>query len=141
MNDAEPQASAPISPRVIYKYSRSWLWERTKKILNGRVFGGRDAFTSNEYVHDFDYRNGFKPGSPKWKEARSALEDIAERCRADGRALLVAVLPDFSMEFDENYPYAAIHETVGHWCEEFGIQAIDLMLWEPVASLTPPSPS
>jgi lysophospholipase L1-like esterase len=127
MNDAEPQGTVPWPPARTFRGCPLWIWEDVKEQINARLLGPDHAFPLCKQVHDFDYGKGFLPDSRKWRESRAALAGIAEVCRARGVTLVVAILPDFTNEFDERYRWRSIHETVARWGSELGITTFDLL--------------
>lgn len=127
MNDAEPQLTVPPSPRALNRDAWLWLPGRIAEGLNRLAPADRPFLPASRRRYDFDYRKGFAPGSPKGRESMESLGRMAALCRARGIEFAVFVLPDFSREFGDAYPYAGIHETVMARARELDVPAFDLL--------------
>ncbi len=128
MNDAEPQQSVPINPDVEYQYCWSWLWSRIEAGLLTRFPSLSDYFHDERYLHDYDYRKGFAPGSPKAQTAKKWLRIADGILRSDDFPIpmLLVIIPDFYWPFDDKYPFTEIHKTVASWGEEMKVETLDL---------------
>lgn len=127
VNDAEPQHTMPASPDSEHRYVRLWLLERAKELSN-RLGSDRDPIFELGYRrHSLTYLRGFAAHSPKWRESRAALAQMARLCQQKKVPLLVFLLPDFDEHFDESYGPAPIHQKVKQWGKELGVPVYDLL--------------
>lgn len=68
---------------------------------------------------------GFADDNPGWLESKRALSEIAALCHEKGCRFLVAVYPLFAEL--ESYKGKEAHEKVLGFCQEEGIEAVDLL--------------
>jgi lysophospholipase L1-like esterase len=127
MNDAEPQGATTPSPRQIFRYSWSWLWEELKDRANVTFCAEHPCFRSRKNLTSRSYLEGFSGDSPKWRDSRNALREMLTICAARGVAFLVLIVPDFTQPFDSRYPFGEIHQAVSAWGRELGVPTFDLM--------------
>ena len=72
------------------------------------------------------YRDMYgEPNRQGWERTQRYLRDMNERTRAAGGRLLVATWP-LLVRLDR-YPFAGVHETIGHFCLAAGIAHHDLL--------------
>ncbi len=95
-------------------YSNLWSWARQRVIL---------AMRASEYTQECVA--GFAQDSGKWQQCRSALANIWWECKQRNVGMLVAIFP-FFVDLDGDYPFQEIHDRVRLFCEETGIDVIDL---------------
>ena len=79
------------------------------------------------------------PSGKPWKEARAALERMAELARARGVHVLLIITPVmFPLEHWNAYPYEAIHAQVCDLARELGWPALDMLQALRDSGLEPP---
>ena len=78
-------------------------------------------------VYDTDYLRSFEPASPKRRDCQRAISAIVRRSAQRRLETILAILPDFVEAFGAAYPYRSIHETVGAWGQELGVETVDLL--------------
>jgi len=127
MNDAEPISTSRPPPQVTYRFARSWLWEALKQQIRRRWPASASWLPSRLHTYDTAYLRSFDPASPKRAVCRAALAKIVERLRREHVPALIVIFPDFTMGFGPGYPFASIHQAVAGWCEELGVDHIDLL--------------
>ena len=128
VNDAEPQHTVPMPPHIKYKYSNSRVFEFIKEIINNifKKFGLLNMLKLNIHIHNSNLPEGFNPESPKWKESKKAIKDIALFCKNKDIKFIIFILPAVNFKLDNSYPYRIIHKEVLKWGKEFEIKTIDL---------------
>jgi lysophospholipase L1-like esterase len=126
VNDAEPQSTVPVPPRVRYRDAVSWMWEDAKSLLNRGLPPGR-RFHIRKLEPSMDYADGFQRGSEKWQTSRLALRAMARLCEERHVPLVVLVLPDTTQAFGFGYPDFVVHEAVASWTGEIGVRTVDLL--------------
>jgi len=127
MNDAEPISTSRPPPQVTYRFARSWLWEALKQQIRQRWPASAGWLPSRLNNYDTAYLHSFDPASPKRVVCRAALAKIVERLRRDRIPALIVIFPDFTMGFGPGYPFVSIHQAVAGWCEELGVDHVDLL--------------
>ncbi len=129
MNDSEPVAqtlNVPIPPRLIFQHCRSWILADVVEIMNAKILH-RPLFRTCKNKYDFNYANGFRADSSKWRDTQHALQAMADFCDRRGMHLLLVILPDTSRTLDHSYPYASIHQTVADWARHASFDVLDLL--------------
>jgi lysophospholipase L1-like esterase len=84
------------------------------------LFGARYAFGMTHNLID-----SYTGASPGWAEVREALLGIAEEARKLQAGMLVVVFP-MMVDF-RTYPLEHAHRAVMHFCQDNGIEALDLL--------------
>ena len=126
VNDAEPSTAMPVSPEEAYRHSRSWFLTEAADHLNRRVFRRRLLPTTKVNVAS-SYLEGFETDSVKWQDSREAIRQMRDLSRTAGASFRVMIMPDFTQEFDDRYPWRAIHDAVTAWGGELNIPTDDVM--------------
>ncbi len=101
-------------PDALSRVSRLWGWGRQR--FHATV-------TARRYLRDSV--EAFGPEHPGWRSARGALADIQIEAQARGVPLLVVIFPFFH-ELDGDYPFQSVHDIVREYCEDQGIDVLDL---------------
>jgi len=130
MNDAEPPTFVAPAPDDTYRGALSWLGEDGKRLGNGlcaALIDDRPLLETLRPTYEFDYRESWRPGSAKAAACMAAIVAMHAACRAHDAALLVAVLPDFTRDFDDTYPFLAIHAQVAALGAEHGFATLDTL--------------
>ncbi|MHC4944460.1 MAG: SGNH/GDSL hydrolase family protein [Planctomycetota bacterium] len=127
MNDAEPFLGYVVNPNHAYRHAFSWLLEYVKLQINHYLFSDNPPFEVNILYPNRSYLDGFQSYSPKWKDSKEALGEIASFCTSRNIPLIVLIFPDFTENFDDSYSLKKIHDAVTSWCNEFNIDVIDLL--------------
>jgi lysophospholipase L1-like esterase len=130
VNDAEPPTIAPVPPPIVYREAGSWLFEDAKPALNalGRwLVDDAPLFVSCKPHLDVDFTRGYRHGNPKWRHARAALAAMHRTCRERGVPFRLAILPAFTIPFDDGYSFLEIHAKVREAGEAEGFPVLDLL--------------
>lgn len=130
VNDAEPPTYVPPPPAQRYGDAWSWLAEDGKAVGNRLavwLVDDRPLFVPRFPAYDFDYRASWAPGAAKGRAALAAIEAMHERCRPAGVHFAVAVLPDFTRDFDATYPFGSIHAAVHRLGRERSFPTLELL--------------
>jgi len=101
-------------PDTLSNYSHLWSWGRQKILQRTR---------GNSYIRECV--ESFSENSEKWSRCRQALSDIRQTCAERKIGLLVAIFP-FFVDLDGEYPFQSIHDTVQSYCQQAGIDVLDL---------------
>jgi lysophospholipase L1-like esterase len=127
MNDAEPFQGYVTNPNHAYRHAFSWLLEYVKLQINHYLFPDNPLLEVDILKSETSYLDGFQADSPKWKDSKKALGEIASFCTSRNIPLIVLIFPDFTENFDDSYSLRKIHDAVTSWCNEFNIDVIDLL--------------
>jgi lysophospholipase L1-like esterase len=126
VNDAEPSTAMPTPPEETYRHSRSWFLTEVAERLNRRVFRRRVLPSAKDNVGT-SYLDGFEEGSVKWRDSREAIRQMRDLSQAAGIPFTVLVMPDFTQDFGDRYPWRTIHDAVAGWGRELNIPTYDLL--------------
>jgi lysophospholipase L1-like esterase len=126
MNDAEPSTALPTPPDETYRHATSWFLAELAEISNRHLFKRRVLRTNKDTVSG-DYLEGFAEGSPKWRDSKQAIREMRDLCATAGIPLVVFILPDFTQNFDDRYPFRRIHDAVASWGSELDVPVVDLL--------------
>lgn len=126
VNDAEPSTAMPTPPEETFRHSWSWFLTELAETANRRLFR-RKVFSSAKDLVSGSYLEGFAPESHKWRDSKEALREMRDLSAAAGIPFTILMLPDFTVDFDERYPFKTIHDAVISWGREMGVPAFDLL--------------
>jgi len=126
VNDAEPSTAMPTPPEEAYRHSRSWFLTEVADRLNRRLFRRRILPSAKDNPGS-NYFEGFEAGSVKWRDSREAIREMRDLCSTTGIPFTVLMMPDFTQNFDDRYPYRTIHDAVASWGRELNIPTFDLL--------------
>jgi lysophospholipase L1-like esterase len=126
INDAEPATAMPVPPEEAYRHAHLWCLTEFADHLNRRVFRRR-ILPSTKINVASSYLEGFEEGSMKWRDSREAIRQMRDLSKAAGASFRVLVMPDFTQNFDDRYPWRSIHEAVTSWGAELNIPTDDVM--------------
>ncbi len=124
MNDAECVVMVPLAPDYAYRDAWCWLWEEAKLGINSLT--ENSWFEVNKAQYNTKYLSSFKSGNPRGQRSRQALAQMSWLCKERGCDFLVAILPDFTQHFTQDYPYLSIHQQVKGWGSSDGYEVLDL---------------
>lgn len=130
LNDAEPPVASTPPPETTYAGVWSWLLADAGLFVNALTMSlvdDRPPCEPRRRQYCGDYRLSWGPGSAKARDCRAAVLAMHAECTARGIGFTLAILPDFTKDLDDTYPYAAIHEQVGAWGREAGFVVVDTL--------------
>jgi hypothetical protein len=118
INDAEPVPQSR-SPSFLMRHCFACVF------LKGRYDALLRQFSARKTWQDY-YFGLYDGGSgPGWLAAKSALQRLAEYCKANGITLIVANLPE--LHDVENYQFGVVTDLVQGAARENGVQFVDLL--------------
>lgn len=126
VNDAEPATAMPVPPEEAYRHSRTWFLTEAADRLNRRVFRRR-VLPTTKVNPASSYLEGFEADSVKWRDSKEAIRQMRDLSSSAGASFRLAMMPDFTQEFDDRYAWRSIHEAVTGWGRELGIPTDDVL--------------
>ena len=116
INDAEETPERKGNWLIDHSYAAVFVASRFDMLM--RRYFGRGSWL------DY-YRALYEPGQPGWREARAAFGRLADYCRENGIALMVAHYPELHQL--EPYPFADVTGLVRDMAASEGVPFVDLL--------------
>jgi lysophospholipase L1-like esterase len=112
-------ASAQPGPSALWN-----LWKRTA--LRRQVEQAVKDKLSDPTAKQFDFGRVVEQDPTIWNATQAALASLHELTQQHGVRFVIAVFPMIS-RLSSDYPYAPLHDMMARYCDEQGIEMIDLV--------------